>query len=292
MKKRKTIVIHHAPDLDAIGGVWLFTRFAPQDYSDAKVLFVNPGETLTPTEIAKEQLDPQDIIHVDTGLGQFDHHTVEKSSRTICATSLVFEHLISKHLEIAQDPALRSLVAFITEIDHFGEIYWPEAENTRYAFMIHELIRGQELADQQSDERQMMFGLQCLDNAYNVLVQQHKASEILESEGQTFAIAAGKCLAISSKNDDVIKLAQKKGYTLVIRKDPAIGTVRIKARPDSSITLDKLHEAIIAQDTVGSWYYHPSGKMLINGSRKNTTQKPTPLSLESIVSLTKKLYGT
>ncbi len=292
MKRRKTIVIHHAPDLDAIGGVWLFTRFAMQEFSNAKILFVNPGDTLSPTEIAKEQLDPQDIIHVDTGRGQFDHHTVEKSSRSICATSLVYEYLSSKHMEIAQDKALKTLVGFVTEIDHFGEIYWPEAENTRYAFMIHELIRGQELADQQSDGRQLQFGLQCLDNAYNILVQQHKAEEILESEGQTFAIKAGKCLAINSKNDDVIKLAQKKGYTLVIRKDPGTGAVRIKTRPDSTITLEKLHEKILERDNVGSWYYHPSGKMLINGSRKNTDQKPSPLSLEIIVTLTKELYET
>ncbi|MDA1079464.1 MAG: hypothetical protein O2840_02115 [bacterium] len=291
MKRRRAIVIHHAPDLDAIGGVWLFTRFAAQDFANAKILFVNPGDTLSPTEIAKQQLDPQDVIHVDTGLGQFDHHTVEKSSRSICATSLVYEYLSSKHMEIAQDKALKSLVGFVTEIDHFGEIYWPEAENTRYAFMIHELIRGQELADQQSDERQLQFGLQCLDNAYNVLVQQHKAAEILNSEGLTFAIKAGKCLGITSKNDDVIKLAQKMGYTLVIRKDPEMGNIRIKTRPDSSFTLEKLHQAILAQDSIGSWYYHPSGKMLINGSRKNTAQKASPLSLETIISLTKELYG-
>ncbi|OGJ16377.1 MAG: hypothetical protein A2632_02760 [Candidatus Pacebacteria bacterium RIFCSPHIGHO2_01_FULL_46_16] len=291
MQKRRALVIHHAPDLDAIGGVWLFTRFELQDFGNAKVFFVNPGDILSPIEISKEELDPQDIFHVDTGRGQFDHHTVEKSSRSICATSLVYEYLSSKHLELSQDRALQSIVGFVTEVDHFGEIDWPEAENIRYSFMIHELIRGQELADQQSDERQLQFGLQCLDNAYNVLVNQHKAEEILSSQGQTFAIKAGKCLAITTKNDDVIKLAQKRGSTLVIRKDPNLGSVRIKVRPDSSMTLEKLYEAILSRDSMGSWYYHPSGKMLINGSRKQTLQKPTPLSLEEIIALVKELYA-
>jgi len=290
MQKRNAIVIHHAPDLDAIGGVWLFTRFAAQEFSNAKVLFVNPGDTLSPFEIAKEKFDPQDVTHVDTGLGQFDHHTVEKSSRLICATSLVYDFLCEKQQELKQNVALKSLVSFVTEIDHFGEIDWPDAGNTRYAFMIHELIRGQELADQQSDERQLQFGLQCLDNAYNVLVQQHTANEILDSEGTTFTISAGKCLAILSKNDDVIKLAQKRGYALVIRKDPKLGNIRIKVRPDSSITLEKLHEAILIRDSVGSWYYHPSGKMLINGSRKNTSQKATLLKLNEVVALVAELY--
>ncbi|NCN06501.1 MAG: hypothetical protein GW946_01490 [Candidatus Pacebacteria bacterium] len=291
MKKRRALVTHHAPDLDAVGSVWLFTRFAAQDFSNAKIFFVNPGEKISATELAEADVDPQDVFHVDTGKGQFDHHTVEKSSRSICATSLVFEYLGSKHLEISQDKALQSIVSFVTEIDHFGEIYWPEADNPRYAFMIQELIRGQELADQQSDERQLQFGLQCLDNAYNVLVQQHKAEEVLDAKGHIFLTQAGKCLAIESKNDDVIKLAQKRGIAMVIRKDPKLGNIRIKVRPDNTLTLEKLYEVITAKDSTGTWYFHPSGKMLLNGSRKNTNQKPTPLTLDQIQTLVKELYG-
>jgi hypothetical protein len=291
MKRRKTIVIHHAPDLDAIGGVWLFTRFLSQEFASAKVLFVNSGDSLSDSEIAKNKLDPNDIYHVDTGKGPLDHHTPEKSGKDICATSLVFDYIQNRHLEISQDKALKSIIDFITQVDHFGEVYWPDATNARYSFMIHELIRGQELADQHSDDQQLQFGLQCLDNAYNVLVQQHKAAEILDSQGTVFSIRAGKCLAISSKNDDVIKLAQKRGISMVIKKDPTLGSVRIKARPDSQINLDKLYTAILAQDTIGSWYNHPSGKMLINSSRKMTAQKPTPLSLETIIDLVKEHYG-
>ena len=157
--------------------------------------------------------------------------------------------------------------------------------------MLHELIRGHECVALHDDDSQMHFGMECLEYAYASLKQTVKAKEIIASKGQEFTIQAGKCLAVATRNNDVVKQAQKLGFALVIKKDPVIGHMNIKARPDVDIVLEDLYQAIIEQDTEGSWFYHNSGKMLINGSRKHRNQKPTPLSLTQVVAMVKQIYS-
>ncbi|MCA9369277.1 hypothetical protein KC721_03180, partial [Candidatus Woesebacteria bacterium] len=89
MQKRKLLVTHHAPDLDAIGSVWLFKKFHTQKYGDAKIAFVNPGSRIEEYQVEELGVDLRDVTHVDTGLGEFDHHQKERASTDICATSLV-----------------------------------------------------------------------------------------------------------------------------------------------------------------------------------------------------------
>lgn len=291
MTTRKLLVTHHAPDLDAIGAVWMLKRFDAQHYNTAKLAFVNPGASLSIAEVASFGVEPHEVMHVDTGLGEFDHHQPDRGQQYISATSLTYDHVCELHPELHEDNALKELVGFITQIDHFGEIDWPEADSTRYCFMLHELIRGCELGDRHDDEAQLNFGMQCLDYALAVVRQQFSAVEQIATLGQPFELPSGPCLAIETSNDDTIKLAQKKGYVLVVKRDPKLGNIRIKVRPDSNFSLHALHQAIIAQDSVGTWYYHPSGKMLINGSQKHRNQTPSPLSLQAVVTLIQKTYG-
>lgn len=292
---RKLIVTHHAPDLDAIGSVWVLKRFDAQHYASARVTFVNPGQQLSTDEAAElGYSDPKLITHVDTGLGEFDHHQPERGNQFICATSLVFDHACRIHPELVEDAALQQIVEFITEIDHFGEIYWPEPSHPRYAFMLPEIIRGVESTEPHDDDSQLQFGLRALDFAYANLTLVLKAASLIEEKGQPFTLIAQNqpvdCLAIATENDETIKVAQKQGFHLVIRKDPQEGNVRIKARPDSSFDLQPLHDKILTKDTVGTWYYHPSGKMLLNGSSKHRDQKPSPLSLEELIQLAQEVY--
>lgn len=291
MFKRNVIVTHHAPDLDAVGAVWMLKRFDPQNYADAKIAFVNPGKRLGLDEAKKLGVDLHEVTHVDTGLGRFDHHQPERGLLKISATSLTYEYVCSIDANLTEDSSLQNLVNFVTEIDHFGEIYWPESASLRYSFMLHELIRGFELQANFDDESQMHFGLTCLDCAYSVLKHHHKAEEILNEKAQKFPIAAGEAIAISTRNDDTIKIAQKRGSVLVIRKDSQLGNIRIKVRPDVDLDLEDLHQKILSLDKIGDWYYHPSGKMLINGSVKHKDQKPSPLTLQEIINLVKELYG-
>ncbi len=287
---RKVIATHHAPDLDAIGATWMLKRFDSQHYATAKVAFVDPGSTITAQEALEHDATLDEVTHVDTGLGEFDHHQPERGHQRISASSLVYDHVCKVHPDLKQDRALAELSAFITDIDHFGEINWPEAEHLRYALMIHELIRGIEFTDPHNDESQLHFGMTCLDSAYATLTLRIKAEEIIATEGTTFDLPFGACLALETSNDDTIKVAQKKGFSLVVRKDPKLGNIRIKLRPDTKADLKAVHEKVLLKDTKGSWYYHPSGKMLINGSRKHRNQTASPLKLTEITDIIKESF--
>lgn len=291
MESKKLLVTHHAPDLDAIGSVWLFKRFSPEAFADAKVTFVNPGDELSPAAAEHLGFDLADVIHVDTGQGEFDHHQPDRAMEQVCASSLVFDTLKESYPHLENDPALRTLVEYITEVDHFGEIHWPEAAHWRYSLMIHELLRGLEFQNPYDDDALLQFGFSCLDAAYESLKQNLKAYEIIAHRGVEFDLNEGKALAIESSNDDTIKMAQKQGYILAVRKDPKLGHIRIKARPDSAIDLKQAYDLIAKKDPKSTWYYHNSGKMLLNGSRKHRNQVPSNLTLEEIVHLLKECYG-
>ncbi len=288
-KSRSLIVTHHAPDLDAISAVWLLKRFDARRLANAKVAFVNPGDRIDPTNLDQTE-EINEIIHVDTGLGKFDHHQEERAKANICAASLVLADLSERYPDLSHDDALISLVKFVNEIDHFGEIFWPEADSDRYAFMIHELIQAVEAKSEHNDESQLHFGMQCLDSAYTVLRNRFSARRIINQKGIIFSLKHGQGMAVETGNDSVIKLAQKMGYTLVVRKDEERGNVRIKARPDSRIDLKALYLRVKQIDQRGTWFYHYSGKMLLNGSSKHRNQIATPLNLKEIIRLIKELY--
>lgn len=288
--QRRLIVTHHAPDLDAIVAVWLFKRFNAQEFASAQVAFVNPGETISETAALQIGHQADQAVHVDTGLGEFDHHQPERGRLPVSAASIVYDHLLEIYPDLSSDESLKTIVNFTVEIDHFQEIEWPEAANRRYNFMIQELIRGIEFTDPHNDESQLNFGFQCLDCAYAILTQQIKAESVIAEKGQSFQVKNWRCLALATRNDDTIKLAQKQGYQLVVRKDTQTGHIRIKARPDSDIELKPLYQAITKTDRQGTWYYHPSGKMLLNGSFKHRSQNPSPLGLDEIIKLMKETY--
>lgn len=282
---KKLIVTHHAPDSDAIGAVWILKRFDAQHYATAQVAFVPPGSQIHPSEAEQLGFQMHEVVHVDTGLGEFDHHQPERGQLRICATSLIYDHVCKLHPELKSDKALQAVVEFVTETDHFGEVHWPEPGALRYCFMLPQLLHGFESVDPHDDDSQMSFGLTCFDCAYASLKETIQAQDLIQEEGQEFRVGELQCLAILTRNDVVVKQAQQLGYSVVIRKDPMTGEVRIKARPDIAIDLKPLADEILKHDQVGSWYYHPSGKMLLNGSRKQRQQRPTPLSLPQVMLL-------
>ena len=298
MSDRKLIVTHHAPDLDAIAAVWLLKNFDTIRYGTAKVAFVDPGERISLEDCEKNfNCQLHEVTHVDTGLGKFDHHQPEKAQRDVCASSLVYDYICQRYPDQQQDQALAAIVQHVTMVDHFGEIYWPEAKEDRFIFTLHSLIHGHEFVNLHDDYSQLNFGLQALNYAYAAMVQRYKAKSIIQEKGQEFGIAAGPCLALETRNDDTIKLAQQEGYMLAVRKDPTQGVIRIKVRPDarnpdgSDFDLKALAERIIPLDPQARWFYHASGKMLLNGSVKDRKQKASKFSLQEIVALIKEVYG-
>jgi hypothetical protein len=288
--KKKVIVTHHAPDLDAVASCWLLKRFDASVYSQARVLFTNPGQRINDDEIKNLEILLEDVTYVDTGGGPFDHHDDVRAMQMVCGASLVYDYLCKKYPDLKKDLGLKAIIDHVNQVDHFCDVYWPEADNVRYIFMLAEIIRGGEFTYLNDDDSQLHFGLTCLDNVYASLKHFTKAEQILKTKGQVIEIGKKKVFAVETRNDDVLRVALKKGYDLAVRKDSTSGIVRMKVNPKSDLGMKPLYEEIIKVDLVGFWFCHPNNKILINGSKKNRDQKPTPLTLEYIVDLIKKVY--
>lgn len=271
----KLIVTHHNPDPDAITSVWLLRRF-DQQWSEAGVAFVPAGTTYQNQRVDS---DP-DITHVDTGKGQFDHHQTDERT---CAAKKIYQHLASRFDYIDQDEALARLVEVVVGDDHFDEVTWPNPLADYYNFMFAPILDGLKHNNTLTDQGLIDLGSTCLDGIYTSMKLKIEAEEQI-NKGRKFSTKWGKGIAIESKNDETLTVAQKMGYVMVIRKDPG-GMVRIKARPDSLVDLTTTYEKIRLADPQATWYLHPSKKMLLNGSYKNNNSIFSKLQIENLISL-------
>ena len=271
----KIIVTHFNPDLDAISSVWLLRKF-DQDFKDAKVVFVPAGETYKNIKVDEDE----DFIHVDTGLGKFDHHQL-KDKKT-CAAKLVFNYLKLKRKELKENKELVQLIKVICEIDHFGEVLWPDASSDRYNFIVSELLDGLKQGGRLDDHGLIKFGSQCLEGIYSSLKIKVKAGKDLK-EGYEFETKWGKAVGCLSENNEVLKLGQKMGYVLVVQKDAKTEHVRIKGRPDSKVDLTQAKEKLAKLDPEATWFLHISKKMLLNGSTKNIKMRASKLGLKKVI---------
>jgi hypothetical protein len=272
----KTIVTHISPDLDACSSTWLIKRFLP-NWHGAQVVFVDAGTTLhnmPPDE------DPE-TIHVDTGLGKFDHH---QCSEKLSAARRVFDYLHKTRVFKTKDEeALDRLVDYVTLIDNFGEVHFPESSADFYEFSLHRIIDGLK-SFYQNDQRVMELTLTLLDATFISFKNKiHAEKEMLD--GTIINTPWGKGLAIESKDDEVMPVALKNNYAVVVRKDPAKGYMRIKAFPRDDIDLTDLYKRILEKDTTGTWFLHASTHMLLNGSSKSRNSVPTTLSLSEVIEI-------
>lgn len=285
----KLLVTHHSPDLDAISSVWMLKTFDNQHFADAKIAFVDPGQTITDDQIADlgySRVDFDEVVHTDTGLGEFDHHQKDRGLLHISATSLTYDHCCEVHPDLKEDEALKELVRIVTDIDHFEDCFWPEANDARYAFMLDNILDGLMRAGLHTDETQLNFGMKCLQGVYKKLEETIKAKNVMK-RGIEFETKWGKGIGIETNNDTVIKYAQKSGYAVVIKKDPDEFHARIKGIPIEGLDLTPLKDAVLEKDKKGVWYFHPSKKMLLNGSDKWSNKAATPLTLDELIELAK-----
>lgn len=271
----KTIVTHLSPDLDASTACWLVLRFLP-GFQNAQVVFVPAGSTL-------HNLPPDsnpEIIHVDTGLGNFDHHQIDTYTS---ATKLVYEYLIKKnYLQQKVIKPLERLVEFVNSIDHFAEAYYPDSTSDKYEFCLSQIIEGLKNTLDNSQTVQLTSTL--LDAVLQLLKNKVRAEQEI-NKGFDFQSKFGKCLAVESRNEEVVKLGLKMKYVLVVRKDPVKGNVRIKTLPDKKYDLTPLYKKIVDKDKKGTWFLHISKNMLLNSSSKNPHFIPTFLTLKKIIEI-------
>lgn len=274
----KTIVTHLSPDLDAVASVWLIKKYLI-GWGNAQIKLVPSGTTLDnqPPDSNKN------VIHVDTGLGLFDHH---QTNEYLSATKLVYKYLLKEDLIDSKDiKSIEKIVEYVNSTDHFAEVFYFEPDSDRYDFMIRQLVDGLKVINR--EETKLIEIIFQLLEAVLIVFKNKLSAEDEIKNGFVFRSYLGRSLAIETKNEETIKLALKKGFSLVIRRHPDAGFTRIKTLPDKKLSLKPVYEKILKIDKKGSWFFHISGHMLLNGSSGNPKLIPTPLSLNKIIEIVK-----
>lgn len=300
----KIIVTHSSPDLDAITSVWLIKKFL-QGWENANVQFVPAGERMgasgQPPLTAIEVIGDNEVVHVDTGLGPLDHH--QTLSDAVCGASLTWDYVRANSSEFGvrssdkvkqKIEAISRIVKVVVQIDHFREVFWSDPTADYHEFGLEGILDGLKLQKPDQDEYYVEFISNCLDALLHNFENRIWAEREIKENGQIFATSFGKGIGFETINDDVIKLSQKMGYVIVLRKDPRKGYVRIKALPKAenkkeSIDLTLAYERLKKMDPDATWFLHISKKMLLNGSVKNPKMRPTKLSLSDIIKVLKEI---
>jgi hypothetical protein len=300
----KIIVTHASPDWDAIGSVWIIKKYLA-GWQEARVEFVPAGQRLKNSEFRienSELMDPiekigeDEVIHVDTGLGPLDHH--QTSDKNVCGMSRTWDYargvlekegnkLTKEHTE-----AISRIVKVVVDIDHFGEMYWGNPTADYHEFSLLGVLDGLKYVKQDQDSYYVTFGMECLD-AMAANFENRIWAEAEIEKGVRFTTRYGKGIGFETINDTVLKLAQKMGYVLVVRKDPRKKYVRIKTVPDKGdtkgIDLTLAYEQLKKIDPEATWYLHVSKKMLLNGTPKNPKMRPTKLELGDIIKVLERI---
>ncbi len=307
----KIIVTHDSPDLDAITSVWLIKKFLP-GWENAEVRFVPAGERFGDIKYQKsnikdkiEKIGEDEFIHVDTGLGLLDHH--QTASDKVCAASLTWDFVKTNSSEFSSDSqkvrdkieAISRMVKVVVDIDHFKEVFWEDATSDYHEFSLTSILDGLKFQKPNSNLYYVEFIFSCLDAILHVFENRIWAEREIRESGIKFKTRFGEGIGFETINDTVIKLAQKMGYVVVVRKDPRKGYVRVKARPShyqisniknqkyNEIDLTLAYEKLKKMDPDATWFLHISKKMLLNGSVKNPKMRPTRLSLSDIIEVLK-----
>lgn len=298
----KIIVVHNAPDIDAICSAWLIKRFL-QGWEEAQVRYVPAGTRLSGSKLEApsgvgdpiEKVGNDQVITVDTGLGPLDHH--QTKSDKVCAATLTWDFVRKTGQMFDQDTdsdkiqrreeAISRIVNIVLDDDHFKQVYYPDSDADYLESTLPELIDGAKLEKPDDDGFVLDFGMQGLDLLLHKMENKIWAEREIKENSREFESKWGKALASESINDDVIKVGQKMGFVLVVRKDPRKGYVRIKANPKSEVDLTNTYEQLVKMDPDATWFLHIGRKMLLNGSMKNPKVKLTKLSLDVIINVLK-----
>lgn len=232
------------------------------------------GDTLADQPVDS---DPN-VIHVDTGGGKFDHHQDQKRKP---ACFQVLSELKKQSLKVSENEALERLIAVVTDADEGNYIHWPESQTDRYEFSLDSLIGGLKKLGY-PDEKVVELACILLDGVYSTLRSKIRAEKILD-EGIVFKTPWGKGIGFEADSDAVLDLGEKKGFSVVVRRDPHNGSVRIYARNDRGVDLTPVLEKLKKMDSEATWFLHQSKCLLLNGSSKNPNMRITKLSFKEVL---------
>lgn len=273
----KLIVTHKSPDFDAIFSVWLIKKYLPE-FKHSCVEFVSPGTTYNnkPADI------DNNILHVDTGNGKYDHHQL--STKT-CASYLIYIHKIKPYIKSQlHQNAIERFIDIILEIDHFHESEFVDAYADYHLLYAPSILKGYKYTESDNIKR-LEYGFSIIESVLIMMIHKIQAEkEILL--GYEYNSLWGKTIAIESNISLVTEIALKQGYNLVIQMCPNRKYTSIKLHPKNKKSLKKLYKYISKKEKKTKWFFHANGKILINGSQ--AYPKTTSLKLSDFISLTRK----
>jgi hypothetical protein len=249
----------------------MIKTFFPE-WKEASLAFVPAGSTL-------RGMDPDsnpEIIHVDTGFGKFDHHQTDEDT---CASLLVYGKLRKSQ---GDNKPLERLVNVVNDIDHFREVFFPNPTADYWDLSLVSAIDGWRLLYPEDPVKVVALVMDTLDAVYKTFQNKVWAEKEL-GQAIKFPTKWGESIALETVNDEVVHLGQKKGYVLVVRKDPNKGYLRIKSLPKPEIDLTPLYDKLSSEDRGASWFLHASRHMILNGSVKNPEMKPSSLTLKQVI---------
>ncbi len=261
------VVSHFSPDLDSVTSAWIVLRRA--GLTDPRLAFVRSGTTLNdqPADANPE------VIHVDTGLGRFDHHQPDVAAPDVCAAKLVWQHYAP------HDRALARMVEFVVEVDN-GRLSPAEQQ---HPFGVTGLIHGLNLEYPNDPERVVQTMLPLLDAWYRSMVQVVAAEAEFE-RAEWFETPWGPGAALCETVGGGQQIAYAHGAMVFVSRNPD-GWQRITAPARSAVDLTPVAETLQRSDPGAEWYLHPSKKLLLNGSTKAPPRHLSGLSLSQLVEL-------
>lgn len=276
----KTIVTHISPDLDAVTSVWLIKRFLP-GWDEADIVFVPVEKTLDD----KDPDENPDIIHVDTGHGKFDHHG---SKEITSAAKLVFQFLNQNPYFKKKDAlALERIIEYVTEIDNFREVNYPNPQADVYDFAPHQLVFG--MRTMYANDHILVEKFSEILEGMLIVMKNKLSAELDLKEGFIFNTKWGKAIAFESKNEESVKLALKHKYDIAVRKDPGRGFLKIKAFPRPELDLSQLFAVLKKMDPKAHWALQGANHIIINGSSRVPDSVATTLTLAKVIALMKEM---
>ena len=269
---KKILVTHINPHLDDIAAIWLFKKFHP-DFKNAKIEYVSASHNLADKE-------SEDKFFIGTGGGRFDEH---KEGLATCAASLVYEYLKEKGY-IPRDEIARGALDRLVEWNKL--IDTGKAPDSQFnEFSVQAFIRCKD-GTCESSETSMDLGVQILNRILNVLKRKQQSIKDWEKRIE-FQTSFGRSFAVISETINR-EFCREQGGDLFLMYHPKHKSVQFFT-PSFDIDLESIYKKLKELDPGASWFLHQSHHMVICGSSSAPDSKPTKLSMDQLIKVTKEL---
>lgn len=257
------IVAHLAPDLDCIAAIWIFKRFG--GVSAVELRFVPAGTTLGNLPVDS---DPH-VVHVDTGLGRFDHH--QRHVRTLSAAELV-RRTVAPH-----DKVLERVIKQVTLIDNAVAVDRQGCDLGRLADSFNLLYEDQ-------PARVVELMMPNLDAWYAYETRQMQIGESYVNRIE-FCSPWGRGVAMQSPYGGSSAMAYRAGAVVYAYREEHHGWTGVAAQARSSVDLTMLYARLQVVDAHADWYLHPGKRLLLCGTAKAPVAHVSQLSLQELVTV-------